>query len=529
MKFLFLLISKFGLNFKGIILYASINAIFEVVSISLLLPLIIIIGFDLSASSVFLTNIIENDYFAKSDFLYLILFLVVIKLLFSVYFAKFKSKEIYKTSSNLSQYLFEILVMNPQEYESHFSKGRAGKVCVVECHNVAQSFLNPIITLITDFFVVSILLVYFLYYDLQLTLFAMILILLMGLVFKIIVGDKISIASKDRASSDELRFKLLESFSNLSYFFNTTDKRNWSYEKYKKCNELSRDSSIKYFFWSNFIKSYIEIIIFSMFFILSFINIYIYKFELTNDFIIILGFAAVRLLPSINRILSSYNSIQYSSEPIKIVNNLYNSLQPKVVTDLNESNEMPFVSLNGYKFNRSDKNSFLNKKYTTGLHFFEGQSGSGKTTLFKNIFNSYSESILHGYIVRNCSVFYVSQENHIINGTIDENIFFSNQLLDDKKYCNILDINSFMKDREIIDFGSSFSGGEKQRINILRGLYSDDKILILDEPFASLNKEYALSILEIINEIKEYKCIFISSHTLKNEILSFSDTQTKLY
>ena len=43
-------------------------------------------------------------------------------------------------------------------------------------------------------------------------------------------------------------------------------------------------------------------------------------------------------------------------------------------------------------------------------------------------------------------------------------------------------------DTYVGDQGSLFSGGEKQRISICRGLLQNKKIVLLDEPLSSLDK-----------------------------------------
>jgi alpha-D-ribose 1-methylphosphonate 5-triphosphate synthase subunit PhnL len=56
---------------------------------------------------------------------------------------------------------------------------------------------------------------------------------------------------------------------------------------------------------------------------------------------------------------------------------------------------------------------------------------------------------------------------------------------------------------------ATFSGGEQQRVNIARGFAGEHKVLILDEPTASLDAKNREAVVGLIAERKEQGCAFV--------------------
>jgi alpha-D-ribose 1-methylphosphonate 5-triphosphate synthase subunit PhnL len=56
---------------------------------------------------------------------------------------------------------------------------------------------------------------------------------------------------------------------------------------------------------------------------------------------------------------------------------------------------------------------------------------------------------------------------------------------------------------------ATFSGGEQQRVNIARGLVQPARLLLLDEPTASLDAANRRVVVQLIDEAKSRGCAVI--------------------
>ena len=162
-----------------------------------------------------------------------------------------------------------------------------------------------------------------------------------------------------------------------------------------------------------------------------------------------------------------------------------------------------------------------------------GLSGNGKSTFAKILIKAYKyegniyidnvnvQNIDTKYLRKN--IIYVSQNSKLFNKTVMNNILYGCK---DTNNCNeyLKEIMKYPKIIELfknIDFknkscglgGENLSGGQRQVINIINGLITPSKIIILDEPTNGLDIELKKEIIEIIKYFKKTKkCIIIISH-----------------
>ncbi len=163
-----------------------------------------------------------------------------------------------------------------------------------------------------------------------------------------------------------------------------------------------------------------------------------------------------------------------------------------------------------------------------------GSSGSGKSTILSLVLNFIQPTTgtikidgkdlqtvkLRDYR-RHLGV--VLQDNFLFDGTILENIKFSNpeaNLEAIKEVCRIANADEFIAkfpngyDTVVGERGVKLSGGQRQRIAIARALLANPRILILDEATSSLDSESEALIQEGLNRLRQGRTTFVIAHRL---------------
>ena len=100
--------------------------------------------------------------------------------------------------------------------------------------------------------------------------------------------------------------------------------------------------------------------------------------------------------------------------------------------------------------------------------------------------------------------------------------------MNDNKECirrakHLLQLFPSLKEKEN-DFASSLSGGQQQLLAIARGLMTEPKLLLLDEPTLGLSPKIVKEIFKTIKEINEHKktTILVVEHNL-HSLLPITD------
>lgn len=143
-----------------------------------------------------------------------------------------------------------------------------------------------------------------------------------------------------------------------------------------------------------------------------------------------------------------------------------------------------------------------------------GESGSGKTTILNMLakLTDYSGEIE----CPSCS--YVFQTPNLFpNMTVKQNLLLVNkdsQLVDEY-------LRKFRLEEKANSYPSQLSGGQAQRVSLMRGLLYDKPLLLLDEPFSDLDIGLKFSLVESVKKYhkESSKTIVMVTHDIKEAIV----------
>lgn len=265
------------------------------------------------------------------------------------------------------------------------------------------------------------------------------------------------------------------------------------------------------------------------------------------------GMCALRLIPSFNSIVQGLGVIKKTKISFKSIveeinktkNNIY-----KIDYEKNHNRkyfDLNNISIQNLSFKYKDSNEFVLKniniqiKKNSSIGII-GKTGCGKSTLIKLILGLLDPSsgrILAddknikdnlGAWYKNLS--YVPQSVYLSDETIKVNIAIGEnekEINEDKilRSIKLAGLEKFITslpnklNTKVGSQGIRLSGGQIQRIGIARALYTEPKILILDEATSSLDQKTENEIINDIFKFKKNNYTIMISHRLSS--LKFCD------
>lgn len=255
--------------------------------------------------------------------------------------------------------------------------------------------------------------------------------------------------------------------------------------------------------------------------------------------------AAMRLLPSVNRMTACINDVPFHSGALENVCNVLETVSGEEAQRIATSNVGEEYSCDEaidfhdvtYEYNESARIfDQANMKIGFGQSIgIVGPSGAGKTTAV--------DIILGLLMPKSGTVFvdgkditkdirswlkhiaYIPQSIFLMDDTILSNVGFgyNKEDIDEDKVWAALEqaqMKDFVKSlpdqlmTKTGEAGVRLSGGQRQRIGIARALYNNPEVLVFDEATSALDNETEIAIMEAIESLKGEKTLIIIAHRL---------------
>ena len=244
--------------------------------------------------------------------------------------------------------------------------------------------------------------------------------------------------------------------------------------------------------------------------------------------------AFYRFLPSITKILTSYNQIVFNKHAIKpFLAYLESPIEKLDYAPIAFNNIISIANISfsyiPHKLILNNVSLSIRKGERIG---FIGESGAGKTTLIDILVGllpvnsgtlSVDSTVINTSTIKSWrqQVGYIPQHIYLFDGTVAENIVCGRvadeaQILHVLKQARLYDLimEKGGLQAQIGEAGIQLSGGQRQRLAIARALYGNPAVLVLDEATSSLDHNNEEHIMQEIYDHADGKTLLIIAHRL---------------
>ena len=532
-----------------ILIFMFIGMILEAFGIGIILPVLNVI---VSPESLKQINWV-NDFFISINLTQeqdIIVF--SLSLLIGVYFFKslylvvlnyFQNRYISNILANISNRLFDKYLQQDYMFHNERNSSELIKMFQIEISLVSSLLLSAII-LITEISIAIAVVTTLLLVEPLGTLFIILLFLLFGSLFYYFSKKKAMAWGLIRQQADKNISKLItEALNGISEVF-LLGKKHFFQSRLVEFNKTKARINTNQVTLGQIPRYYLEFI--SIVSLVGFIFIMILNQKDVNEIISIGGVfvaATFRVLPSVNRIITSLQQIKYFKSSLDLVTK---DLSLVGLPDENTfgPSEISFekeLKLSNIYFNYPKSNSAVLQGLNFTLNYGEvvgiiGPSGVGKSTL-TNLIVGFLHDFKGKFTIDGLSINptnldqwrkqlgYVSQSIYLTDDTIRANIAFGEEPHEiDEERMEIAvkkaQLHTLIQslpnklDNIVGERGAQLSGGQQQRIGIARALYHQPKLLILDEATSALDEDTEREVMKAVEGLKGEMTILIITHRL---------------
>ncbi len=544
-----------GQKIRLLILLAAIiiGALFETLGVSAVLPLITVV-----TDPDILNE--DNNYSKLAKFLnindvrtFILLMAVtliavyIVKNIYILFMYNLQYRYTYNNQRRVSYRLMECYLSQDYLFHTSHNVAELQRNVTADVNGFFQVVLN-VIQLFTEGVTCAALVVFLLMQDVATTIAVIVLLTLFMLVVVLVLRKRMTRLGEENRKVGALLYKWVsQSFGGIKEV-KVTNREKYFLDNYDAAYRRQVSLQRRQLLYGIAPRPVMETVCICG--LLGFISVRIYLGANIASFIPIVSVfavAAIRMLPSFNRISNNVTAIMYNKPSLEAVyRDLLGieELRQKVLRDNTDDTKIELQkglevkNISFYYPSNPDKTIIDDISLTIPKNksvALIGPSGSGKTTLADVILgvlepqqgHIYADGIdvyehLHAW---HRIVGYIPQAIYLMDDTIRANVAFGQDPkdIDDDRLWRALkeaQLDGYVREQKdgldtiVGDRGIKLSGGQRQRIGIARALYREPEVLILDEATSALDTDTETAVMESIDALSGTKTMIIIAHRL---------------
>jgi ABC-type multidrug transport system fused ATPase/permease subunit len=421
---------------------------------------------------------------------------------------------------------------------SNFSSQELISAMTAGSWRASSEIIGNFIVLFSESSLLAIIIIFLFFFDVQLTLLAILYFFLVFTILHSLIGSNLKIESSNSVSANLAQLNSIQTMISAAREIKVLDRGIFFADLFMGARIRYSRSSVKVLFLMVLPKMLIEV---SM--ILGIFLIAIFQF-MKGDAVLAASSLALyltsglRILPSLLRLQNSTSAFVAAIPGAKLFFDVFPdfySVQEIIPSTVKNEKVKGTVGIEmrnvDYVYSQSTMHALRNISIDIPAGSscaIIGDSGSGKSTLVDLILGIIppSKGTISLHIphrnqvsIQNLDVGYVSQNVAIIRGSIRENVAFGLECsdIDIWRALDLAGLKNFVMaspqglDSSLLDSEVNLSGGQIQRIAVARAVLNNPSLVILDEASSGLDLHAHLQLInEILNLKNNATTIFVS-------------------
>ena len=465
---------------------------------------------------------------------------------FVLYSTWFQARAVHLTSAGISERLFRSYLAAPYKVYLRRNSPELMRNALSSVEGVATRFLTPVVSVVTQVIIVGVLVVVLAVIAPLATFLVAVVLSVTSMVVMRLVRSRLRRYGKLAEQATQTSLATIQQSFNEARSIRILGRERYFADAFSADRRQFAHSRLYLSLYSKVPRVAIESIIFLL--------LVVFLTSLTTvdtagsiGVFGLFGYAALRIMPGLNQLVSGLNLIRYGRASVE---NVLGDLEGEGlgVPDLEPSTagreRLPWseLVLDDVVFSYSESappalagaSLTIRRGEILGL---VGQTGSGKSTIIDLILGLLEPTGGQVRIdgrdlseVRNvwqANLGLVPQDIYLLDDSISKNVAFGipEAEIDRERVAECLRIaqlSEFIErsdlgtDTRIGERGTSLSGGERQRIAIARALYSSPSLLILDEGTSAIDTITELNLVDELKRSEAIDTVIVVSHRLSS-------------